>query len=177
MIFGFGMLGNNLSAWSLSQAINYAYKAKLQLKRGSKSATSRRYSYENSVEPIKTTPQTNNRVLWDSTSKTNNLTTILLQMQLPKNLLKLLQLETTHKPRYHSNECPNHRQLQLVEQKLEEDLTGGFPLNIEEFEDVPTNEGEFLPCIFEKVLLAPKQPDINQRYTLQIKAHIWREGM
>lgn len=55
-----------------------------------------------------------------------------------------------------SNECSNRKQLQLVEGDLEPNSDLSFPTNTEELEDVLGDEGKFISCILEKVLLVSR---------------------
>lgn len=53
-----------------------------------------------------------------------------------------------------------------MEGELENEITCGVPNEEEAIEDVQGDDGEFISCILEKVLLAPRQRVGTQRHAI-----------
>ncbi|XP_020690236.1 uncharacterized protein LOC110105185 [Dendrobium catenatum] len=156
------------SLWTLSQAVNFALKAELQLSKQSKSYSSRRIlpdqpSDSRSLSSNKPTAQ----ALPTGTSNNSDGKAPFKPRQPPRDnpyikptTLKCFRcFQLGHK----SNECPTRPQLQLVEgdnEETEERITADYDENVEEL--VP-DEGDVVVCILERLLLALRQPTNSQR--------------
>lgn len=65
-----------------------------------------------------------------------------------------------------SNECPNQKQLHILEAEAEEENESNDSASNLEIEDVQEYEGEPLMCIFEKLLIALRQPNTSQQHAI-----------
>ncbi|PKU85169.1 RNA-directed DNA polymerase [Dendrobium catenatum] len=161
------------SVWTLSQAINFALKAEVQLSRQPRSTNYRRtltdlvvdpkprlqdskspqQSPQVSINPGTSAPQDPKAALKPKVPARDN------PYSRPSTLKCFRCFQVGHK----SNECPTRPQIQLVEGEAEE--TGELPaVELEaEFEDLAADEGDQVVCVMERLLLAPRQPSVSQR--------------
>ncbi|KAI0509958.1 hypothetical protein KFK09_010558 [Dendrobium nobile] len=165
--------------WTLSQAVNYALKAEIQLNRHPKNQAPRRYNAEPAGDVNKTptatstinkpaTPQSGGAGILGAEPKT----TSALRPRFPVRENNPYTKPTTLKcyrcfqPGHKSNDCPNRQQLQLMEGELEIDQHGAEAVNEQDFEDLQADEGDPLVCVMEKLLIAPRQPGTSQRHAI-----------
>ncbi|KAI0524322.1 hypothetical protein KFK09_003688 [Dendrobium nobile] len=170
------------AVWSLSQAVNYALKVEMQSVRHNRSHPFRRSSMgseqvsdnvrvanaalpqagkQSSVptgtigQPVNSEKPLDSRIAGrgKSAAKEN-------PYAKPSNIKCFRCFQQGHK----SNECPSRPQLQLLDAEADEDSTDPEATEIQE--DVEADVGEPLVCVIEKLLLAPKQPDVSQRNAL-----------
>ncbi|KAI0520337.1 hypothetical protein KFK09_007809 [Dendrobium nobile] len=167
------------SVWSMSQAVNFALKAEMQQNRQPKSTFTRRHwqeptynSSKNSAPAVKT-PSNAAPFASPSTPLPN-------ASFEPKNQLKqrpptqenpytkpaIFKCFRCFQPGHKSNECPQRRQLQLVECEEDDDQVEIGVEEEEDTEDVRADDGDPLICILEKLLLAPRQASNSQRHAI-----------
>ncbi|XP_028553218.1 uncharacterized protein LOC114580290 [Dendrobium catenatum] len=173
------------SIWSLSQAVNFALKAEIQLARGYKQHTTRRPYSEYHADQTKTSIASGRApaAVTTPTSVTSLQNTQpglsagpstdpKLQQKLkspmrdnpysrPTTVKCFRCFQVGHK----SNECPSRPQLQLTNADVE-DVQGEQEEQEPELEEVSPDVGEPLICVLEKVLLAPRQRTISQRHAI-----------
>ncbi|KAI0530516.1 hypothetical protein KFK09_000060 [Dendrobium nobile] len=167
--------------WSLSQAVNYAIKEEMQLSRHTRGSQSRRNSetiaeqnrFSNSVTPTSNKQQIatqavnasynpGNRTMEHKGVQKGKLQTKENLYVKPTNIKCFRCLQQGHK----SNECPTRPHLQFAEAEIEDGVEENEEALENSQEDVVGDEGEQLICVMEKLLLAPKQPNISQRNAL-----------
>ncbi|PKU71894.1 RNA-directed DNA polymerase [Dendrobium catenatum] len=162
------------SVWTLSQAVNFALKAELQMQRHSRSFSQRRsMPLEVNSEVSKHHPQPgkfqpNASPSSSHNSAENRAAAAKLKGPVKENPYSrptTLKCFRCFQPGHKSNECPNRQQIQMLDGSHGEDggvndhLTDG-----EDYaEDLQGDEGEPIICILEKLLLAPRQPQQSQR--------------
>ncbi|PKU81321.1 RNA-directed DNA polymerase [Dendrobium catenatum] len=164
------------SVWSLSQAVNFALKAKIQLGRHLRSGSYRRQSVD--VGPdvtkqpgivLRRTPVAADNSGSTPPIKPNSDPKAPVKPKFPfrENPYPRpqgLKCFRCFQPGHKSNECPNRQQLQLLEGEGEEDVD--VPEEDAEFEDVMGDDGEPLICVLEKLLLAPRKVVQSQRHSI-----------
>ncbi|KAI0514154.1 hypothetical protein KFK09_010188 [Dendrobium nobile] len=168
------------SVWSLSQAVNFALKAEIQLTRGGRPHTTRRPYSDYATDANKsatpgvkiaagspvviTSPQTA-----QPGTSTGSAADLKQQQKLkapvrenpyarPSSIKCFRCFQMGHK----SNECPNRAQLQLATIEGDE-ISGDNEEQDPELEEVVPDDGEPLICVMEKMLLAPRQTPTSQR--------------
>ncbi|PKU69720.1 RNA-directed DNA polymerase [Dendrobium catenatum] len=168
------------SVWSLSQAVNFALKAEIQLTRGGRPHTTRRpYSdYATDVNksatpgvkiaagsPVVITPPQTAQPGTSSGSAADLKQQPKLKAPVrenpyarPSSIKCFRCFQMGHK----SNECPNRAQLQLATIEGDE-ISGDHEEQDPELEEVVPDDGEPLICVMEKMLLAPRQTPTSQR--------------
>ncbi|KAI0511898.1 hypothetical protein KFK09_012532 [Dendrobium nobile] len=169
------------SVWSLSQAVNYALKAELQLSRGGKQYVNRRQFWETATDQAKANFNQNKpavksfspNVTNPSTAPNTALGGSSDPQMAPKwkqpvkdnpyakpNTIKCFRcFQIGHK----SNECPSRPQLQFTNAENEELQEDMDEREMEPEEELAPDTGEPLVCVMEKILLAPRQPQNSQR--------------
>ncbi|PKU87240.1 hypothetical protein MA16_Dca009388 [Dendrobium catenatum] len=167
--------------WSLSQAVNYALKAEMQMSRNSHSRSNRRTTehsvefskqhFPNAASATKPSPSvsasnqphgTNPRVAEQRTYQKNKAPLKDNPYVKPSNIKCFRCFQQGHK----SNECPTRPQLQLLEAEDEDGADNALGSNDEEPEDVAGDEGKPVVCVLQRLLLAPRQPTDSQRNAL-----------
>lgn len=158
------------SIWSLSQDVNFAYKAEVQLSRTPRYSNYRRANQEGGTEaskgllptPVGSSLQVPKPTLPDSkmASKPPPSRDSLYHKPGPLKYFRCFQ------PGHKSNECLNRKQLQLMDGGSEEHSDLPPEPVFDSIDDLQGDDGEFLACIMEKVLLAPKTASPSQRHSL-----------
>ncbi|KAI0495115.1 hypothetical protein KFK09_025262 [Dendrobium nobile] len=163
------------SVWSLSQAVNFALKAEIQLSRHLRSGTQRRPTVDTvdltkqQSSGMRKTPLLPDNSGLSQPPKLNSDPKAPLKPRFPAKdnpypRPQGLKCFRCFQPGHKSNECPNRQQLQLLEGE-EEDAVDQREEE-EEVEDVLGDEGEPLVCILEKLLLAPRKVTESQRHAI-----------
>ncbi|KAI0500729.1 hypothetical protein KFK09_018945 [Dendrobium nobile] len=164
------------SVWSLSQAVNFALKAEMQLNRPIRPFQPRRQLYDaNAGEAKGQAATTANPV--KHAPKTSSATTPPTQAlpQTVQNRMKgpakdnpygrptTLKCFRCFQPGHKSNECPSRQQLHLLEGEQELSNPTGENDCSNEYEEVVGDEGDPVLCVLQKLLLAPSQGTYSQR--------------
>ncbi|XP_028556538.1 uncharacterized protein LOC110116452 [Dendrobium catenatum] len=165
------------SVWSLSQAVNFALKAEIQLTRQLRSHSNRRTFVDVGAE----LPRPPGTAIWKTPTQTDNsgLANQSKSITDPKAPMRPkapfrenpyprpqgLKCFRCFQPGHKSNECPNRQQLQLLEgeEDVDQGQLEGFNTEVE---DVVGDEGDPLVCVLEKILLAPRQQGNSQRHAI-----------
>ncbi|XP_020691225.2 uncharacterized protein LOC110105887 [Dendrobium catenatum] len=164
------------SVWSLSQAVNFALKAEIQLGRHSRSGTYRKQNAETGIDLAKPSGSAMRKTPVAAEGSGNSQPLKILSD--PKAPVKPkfpgkenpyprpqgLKCFRCFQPGHKSNECPNRQQLQLLEGEGEEE-NELFEEEVE-VEDVTADDGEPLICVLEKLLLAPRKVVQSQRHCI-----------
>ncbi|XP_020692917.1 uncharacterized protein LOC110107098 [Dendrobium catenatum] len=158
------------SLWTLSQAVNFALKAELQLSKQSKNYSSRRQFAENSSEPRNYTPSkpgSSGSLTSATAAPIPDNRAYSKPRQLPRDnpYAKPTNLKCFRcfQPGHKSNECPTRPQIQIVEGDNNEAVERSPEITEDVFEELMPDDGEAVVCILERLLLAPRQPVTSQR--------------
>ncbi|PKU73240.1 RNA-directed DNA polymerase [Dendrobium catenatum] len=166
------------SVWSLSEAVNFALKAELQLGRQQRSNIHRRSFVEGGQDSSKL-PGTANRktpaaIETGGPSSPAKPSADPRAPVKPKNPFREnpyprpqgLKCFRCFQPGHKSNECPNRQQLQILDGEADEDGVLVDDEQNTDIEDVVGDEGEPVVCILEKLLLAPRKSGQSQRHSI-----------
>ncbi|KAI0493184.1 hypothetical protein KFK09_027460 [Dendrobium nobile] len=166
--------------WSLSQAVNYALKAEMQMTRHSSTRSHRRiaeqfvegkqqsYGSASGVKPLPPvsasthSPSMGQRAVDPKSYQKNKAPLKDNPYIKPANIKCFRCFQQGHK----SNECPTRPQIQMIEAEDEEEDDCEVGGQEEVPEDVAGDEGEAVVCVLQRLLLAPRQPTESQRNAL-----------
>ncbi|KAI0498175.1 hypothetical protein KFK09_021416 [Dendrobium nobile] len=161
------------SVWSLSQAVNFALKAEMQLNRPVRTYNNRRSYSDNPLLDGKSSSSTIAKSAYKSHTPPGPATQTFENKALskakapskdnPYTRPTTLKCFRCFQPGHKSNECPNRQQVQLLEGKTETQPTAAEREAEEDYEEVEGDEGEPVMCILEKLLLASRQVSPTQR--------------
>ncbi|XP_028549525.1 uncharacterized protein LOC110110738 [Dendrobium catenatum] len=165
------------SVWTLSQAVNYALKAEIQLNRHPRGSTARRFVVEPSGESDKTNASSGNKPAPSPCggagilgAEPKNAVTGRLKTPIkdanPYAKPATFKCYRCFQPGHKSNDCPNRQQVQLMEGEPDDEYQGAELVNEQDFEDLQADEGKALACILEKLLIAPRQDGNSQRHSI-----------
>ncbi|XP_028551072.1 uncharacterized protein LOC110094610 [Dendrobium catenatum] len=164
------------SVWSLSQAVNFALKAEMQLNRQLRSAPQRRFlgdsvssdnrgqgpnQSSNSKVPPKASTATTPPQQTGDNRQVNRMKTP--SRDNPYGRPTTLKCFRCFQPGHKSNECPNRQQVQLLEGESEHFTTTAEGEDDEDYEEVAGDEGEPVVCVLQKLLLTPNHNTKTQR--------------
>lgn len=163
------------SMWSLSQAVNFALKAEMQLNRPARTSQ-RRYFNDFAVTDNRTqgsvqysAPKTGSKASAMTTQPpptADNKGPSKMKVPAKENPYgrpTTLKCFRCFQPGHKSNECPSRQQLQLLEGEAEPHAPTAEAEDEEEYEEVAGDEGELIMCVLQKLLLAPSQDVKSQR--------------
>ncbi|XP_020698415.2 uncharacterized protein LOC110111061 [Dendrobium catenatum] len=168
------------AVYSLSQAVNYALKAEIQLNRHQRTGQGRR-QVDTTIDNSRTQPNTPqvNRAQQPVSSQhvptaTPSRSNEVRANQKFKGAAKdnpyvkptTIKCFRCFQQGHKSNECPTRPQLQLLEAEDEADGSEPEEEQTVPLEDVGGDEGEPLVCVLQKLLLSPRQPNSSQRNVL-----------
>ncbi|XP_028550837.1 uncharacterized protein LOC110096704 [Dendrobium catenatum] len=165
------------SVWTLSQAVNYALKAEIQLNRQPRGTTARKIITDSSGEAHKspavgghkpTMPSSGGPGILGAEPKPPlyNRQKTPMRDNNPYAKPVTLKCYRCFQPGHKSNDCPNRQQVQLLEGEQGEEDYGAEQVNEQDFEDLQADDGEPLACVMEKLLIAPRQAGVSQRHSI-----------
>ncbi|KAI0520448.1 hypothetical protein KFK09_007923 [Dendrobium nobile] len=165
------------SVWTISQAVNYALKAEMQLNRHTNGSIHRRYSAEHSGEVSKPPATSGIKPTMTSPGGAGILGAepkppTVVRPKFPTRDNNSYAKPTTLKcyrcfqPGHKSNDCPNRQQLQLLEGEPEGEPQDAEFVNEQDFEDLQADDGEPVACVLQKLLIAPRQNNNSQRHSI-----------
>ncbi|PKU62072.1 RNA-directed DNA polymerase [Dendrobium catenatum] len=169
------------SVWSLSQAVNFALKAEIQLNRAYKPYSGRRMAADHHLENTrssnlqgKSTQVGSSATASPPAAVASGLPGAIADSKVqpkwkppvrdnpyakPSTIKCFRCFQVGHK----SNECPSRPQLQIASAENEEIREENDDPNAELEEEISPDSGEPLVCVMEKILLAPRQQQNSQR--------------
>ncbi|XP_020692921.1 uncharacterized protein LOC110107104 [Dendrobium catenatum] len=165
------------SVWTLSQAVNYALKAEIQLNRPPRGTVGRKYAAEQGGDSLKLTAASGHKTTPPVSGGPGILgaepkPTLYNRQKTPVRdgnpYAKPVTLKCYRcfQPGHKSNDCPNRQQVQLLEGEQGDEDHDAEQLNEQDFEDLQADDGEPLAFVMEKLLIAPRQAGASQRHAI-----------
>ncbi|PKU65568.1 hypothetical protein MA16_Dca024876 [Dendrobium catenatum] len=169
--------------WSLSQAINFALRAEIQLSRTSRSTFTRRPTPDPVAEASRGSSLQFQNIgsgsLLPTPSQSKQPATVSSiadakaqpkakapQQNNPYAKPGTLKCFRCFQPGHKSNECPQRQQLQLLENEEGEHSLEPDEQGDRDVDELEGDDGEPVICVIEKLLIAPKHQNTSQRHAI-----------